>query len=226
MQIQLVLLSRAFFALLVTQLSFGIVETKAESVIGGEPRVERAVSADEIFYGTRPPISNAARIWDDNDGFDMRSDVVDSGWSNQQAAISKLISPTTPSPLTTINWTNQDVTITGSGATILNLRNFILNGSTLTLEGTAATSFIINVSNQFSLSNGAKVVLAGGIQLLNVTFNVPGKNGPVVVDDESLLTGVLVAQKRTVQVSDYSTIIGHVTAKKIKLVLGSIVVSP
>jgi hypothetical protein len=225
MQSQLLFFRRSLPIFLAAQFFLRVVATKAELVSNGEGSLERTVSADEVFYGKTIHASNAAPIWADNREASFDSEVVDSAWSNQFAA-SESNSSITSIAITNINWRNEDVTLTGSGVTVLNLQNFILKGGTLTLDGTAATSFIINVRKQFSLSNGAKVVLAGGIQASSVVFNVFGKHGPVVVGDGSLLTGQVVALHRAVRVSDFSTIVGWVTAKKTKLVRGGKIIPP
>jgi hypothetical protein len=54
------------------------------------------------------------------------------------------------------------MTITGPGCVVLKLTDFTLNNKdTLTLQGTAGTAFIINVSNHFSLTDQAITLCAG-----------------------------------------------------------------
>ena len=107
----------------------------------------------------------------------------------------------------------------GPGETVtLDLRNFVmLNQATLTLEGTATTSFVINVTKQFSLSGTAKVVLSGGIQCDNVFFNVLGRGHAVSLRGSASLVGTLTASQRVVRMGGHSMCCGEVFAKKIIL---------
>jgi hypothetical protein len=69
---------------------------------------------------------------------------------------------------------DHNITITGApGETVvLSLKNFILKGnSSFTLQGTATTTFIINVSKKFSLKGNSHIDLAG-LQCNQVLFNV------------------------------------------------------
>jgi hypothetical protein len=120
--------------------------------------------------------------------------------------------------LPSINLENRDLTITGSGQTTLNLRNFIIKGGTLTLQGTAGTDFIINVRNTFRLSDSAKVVLSGGLQPWDVHFDVIGTGWPAVIRQHSILTGFIQATHRMVLVIGHSDVFGYVTASKVKLI--------
>ena len=84
------------------------------------------------------------------------------------------------------------LTINGSpGETVvLTLRNFQLaNNATFTLQGTATTTFIINVTQQFSLSGNARIVLSGGVQWNNVLFNVRGTSSAVSISGNASLQG-------------------------------------
>src|SRR5262249_13431346 len=64
---------------------------------------------------------------------------------------------------------SQNITITGSGCVVLKLQNFRLaDSSTFTLAGTAGTSYIINVSKRFSLTDSSKIVLGTGINAADV----------------------------------------------------------
>lgn len=104
----------------------------------------------------------------------------------------------------------------GPGETVvLNLKNFVISGSaTFTLQRTATTNFIINVTKQFSLSNNAKIVLSGGLQWNHVFFDVLGK-GDVTLSGHSWLAGILTASQRMVKLTDHSTVWGQVIANKV-----------
>src|SRR5215467_8041142 len=91
----------------------------------------------------------------------------------------------------------QNITITGSGCVVLKLQNFTLsNSSTFTLAGTAGTSYIINVSKQFSLADSSKIVLGAGINAADVLFNVRGTSGnSIKLSGSSQFNGILLATK-------------------------------
>jgi cytoskeletal protein CcmA (bactofilin family) len=114
---------------------------------------------------------------------------------------------------------NQNRTITGApGETVvMKLTNFTLTGGTFTLSGTATTNFIINVTNQFSLSGQAKIVLSGGVTWDNVLFNIRGSGSNVTLSDQSRLSGILMANNRTVQLSGQSIVTGEVVANKLSV---------
>jgi len=124
---------------------------------------------------------------------------------------------------------NQNLTVTGApGATVvLSLTNFVMSGSsTLTLQGTATTAFVINVSNQFSLSGRARIILSGGVDWRHVFFNVRGKGGTVTLSGNSSLVGILAARQRTVRMSDNALVTGQVWAKKVTLLDSSRIIEP
>jgi Flp pilus assembly protein TadG len=124
-----------------------------------------------------------------------------------------------PSPaynFTTIN-TSQNMTITGTGHVVLNLTDFVLSSSaTLTLQGTTpTTTFVFNVSNQFSLTGSARIVLSG-ITPFNVVYNVLG-TGNASVGGTSQLKGILLANRRDVTLSSQSITTGEVVGNKVTI---------
>lgn len=126
--------------------------------------------------------------------------------------------------LTTID---SSMTISGSGTVVLKLTDFVLKGNdTLTLEGTAGTAFVINVSRQFSLSGNAQIVLSGGVQWDDVLFNVRGKGSAVSLNGKVSLQGILLANHRTVNLHGHSTVMGEVIANQIKLNDNSQIIHP
>ena len=115
---------------------------------------------------------------------------------------------------------SQNVSIPGApGQTVtLNLRNFVLTAqSSFTLQGTATTNFIINVTKQFSLSGSSRIILSGGVRWDHVFFNVLGRGSVVSLDDRAQLYGTLTARQRKVKLDEYSVVYGAVTARKIRL---------
>lgn len=124
---------------------------------------------------------------------------------------------------------HQSVTVSGSpGETVrLNLRDFVLGrSSTFTLEGTATTTFIINVRNQFALSGSSRVVLGGDVQCDNVVFNILGKGDVVRLTRRASLAGMVVANSRTVRLSGHSILTGQVFAKRVRLRDASQIIPP
>lgn len=124
---------------------------------------------------------------------------------------------------------NQSMKLSGApGETVvLKLGNFTLTGNaTLTLQGTASTTYVINVTKQFSLSGTSKIVLSGGLTWDHVLFNVTGTGADVTVSGTSILQGVLVANSRTVKLSGQSKTIGAVIANRIVMTDASKVLHP
>jgi Ice-binding-like len=202
---------------------------RADKVAAGFEEAIRIERFPAMRIATRSSMNLIASkldgIFEDASSFDL----VESGIADQQSESSTpfLIPSSTAASWSNINWRNQDVTIVGgAGRTVLNLSNFVLQGGLLTLEGTATASFIINVQNQFSLSKAAHVVLAGGIQALNVVFNVLEKRRNVSIRQRSILWGVIEAPERKVHVNSHSTVFGEVFAARIKLTKRGRIVPP
>ncbi len=114
----------------------------------------------------------------------------------------------------------QSVTLTGApGETVtLKLGHFVLSGNSMfTLQGTATTTFIIKVKNQFSLTGNAKVVLLGGVQWDDVIFIVRGQGDVVSLSRHARLEGILMAKKRKIRLRNRSIVHGQVIARAIAL---------
>jgi hypothetical protein len=124
---------------------------------------------------------------------------------------------------------HQDITVGGApGETVtLDLGRFLLHDrSTFTLHGTAATTFIIRVRNQFALTKASKVILAGGVQWDDVVFRIHGKGDTVYLNKKTSLEGTVIANQRTVRLGGHSTISGQVIAKNVLLTNASQIVGP
>lgn len=124
----------------------------------------------------------------------------------------------------TVN-TGQSITIAGpsSGKVVLNLQDFVLTNGTFTLQGTAMTTFIINVSRNFSINNSS-VVLSGGLLASHVLFNVRGTGSQVSLNQGTSLQGVLLAYNRKVDLSG-GKVYGRVIANQIVITSGGQIVS-
>src|SRR6266404_9745861 len=124
---------------------------------------------------------------------------------------------------------SQNVSILGApGQTVtVNLQNFVMAGqSTLTLQGTATTSFIINVRKQFSLSGNSQIILSGGVRWDHVFFNVLGGRSVVSISGRAQLYGTLTARQRRVKLDDHSIVYGVVTARKIRVTDAAQIILP
>jgi len=123
---------------------------------------------------------------------------------------------------------HQNITITGApGETVvLSLKNFILKGnSSFTLQGTATTTFIINVSKKFSLKGNSHIDLVG-LQWNQVLFNVVGTGRKVSLGGDSIFAGILMANNRTIELKGEATVSGELIANRLKLRGSSRVLHP
>ena len=110
---------------------------------------------------------------------------------------------------------------------VLNLKNFVMSDtSTFTLQGTATTNFVIKVTNEFSLSGRAKIVLSGGIHWNNVRFNVRWNGCAVRLSGRSELVGILTAKHRKVKLTGNSIVRGQVFARRVVLRGNSQIIEP
>jgi choice-of-anchor A domain-containing protein len=183
----------------------------------------------DLYYNSRRHLhmENHVAVAGDmhNDGSSdtlLNQGVIDAN-NASDAAFALPVSPQYAS-LTTIH---SSMTISGSDCVVLKLTDFVLNGNDiLTLEGTAGTAFIINVSKQFSLSGNAQIVLSGGVQWDDVLFNVRGKGSAVSLNGKTSLQGILMANRRTVNLNGHATVTGEVIANQIKLNGNSQIIHP
>ena len=127
--------------------------------------------------------------------------------------------------LTTVN-TNKNMTITGGPGekVVLRLTDFVMTDGTFTLQGTATTAFIINISGRFALTGKAAITLAG-VPPANVLFNIRGTGQQVSLNQGTSLSGILLATKRTVDLSG-GKVIGAVVGNQVNITSGGSVVSP
>ena len=113
-----------------------------------------------------------------------------------------------------------------NGKYVMKLNNFMLNNnSTLTLNGVAGSAFVINVSNNFSLANGSKIVLTGGLTPSDVLFNVRGGSGTFSIASGSLFQGTLLAYNSTSSTQRTLTVSGANTLARGELIANKVVVS-
>jgi hypothetical protein len=113
---------------------------------------------------------------------------------------------------------SENMTIAGApGETVvLSLKNFILGGnSSFTLQGTATTTFVINVRKNFSLKGNSHIDLAG-LQWNQVLFNVVGTGERVALGGNSNFEGILMANNRTIKLRGNATVSGELIANHLK----------
>jgi hypothetical protein len=109
------------------------------------------------------------------------------------------------------------------GKYVMKLNNFTLsNSATLTLNGSAGSAFVINVSNNFSLDTHSRILLTGGLTASDVLFNLTGPGGTTSIAGASLFKGTLLAYnsgvggQRTVTVEGFPTLVrGQILANKV-----------
>ena len=113
-----------------------------------------------------------------------------------------------------------NLTATDSSPVVLKLSDFQINGgSVLTLNGTSATKFVINVDRNFGLGGGSNLELGPNVDAKNVLFNVTNalSSGTIGLSGGSQFNGLLFASNRTVGLSGGSQVYGQITGKAIAL---------
>jgi hypothetical protein len=175
--------------------------------------------------GGHPNLSGSAKI---TGGVTNNDAQLNQALADAQSLSDAAWAETPTMALSNVNITNvnQSMTITGgpNQKVVLRLTDFTMSAGTFTLQGTATTSFIINVARNFSLNN-AKIVLSGGVPPQNVLFNIRGTGGQVSLNQGTQLPGTLLALNRKVDLSG-----GHVTGKviadQVVITSGGSVVTP
>ncbi|PWT81526.1 MAG: hypothetical protein C5B58_09760 [Acidobacteria bacterium] len=113
---------------------------------------------------------------------------------------------------------NTTINATVGGRNVISLAGQNLSGITLTLNGSASQSFVINVSGA-GITLGA-VQLIGGLTAANVIFNVTGGNTSVT--NGVTVNGILMDINGTVTLSGNDTLNGEIiSGKNISLSGGS-----
>jgi len=155
--------------------------------------------------------------------------LLDNGVNEALAASAHAFSLTPNRPNTSVKLLeNHALTITGApGETVvLSLKNFILrDNSSFTLQGTATTTFVINVNKKFSLSGNSHIDLVG-VQWDQVLFNVVGTGQRVSLGGSSIFNGILMANDRTIKMKGDATVSGELIANRFKLRGSSRVLHP
>lgn len=126
---------------------------------------------------------------------------------------------------------NANITISdknpfGGSKIVLSINNFVLSNGTFTLSGTAATTYIVNVSGQFNINNST-VIATGGLLASHILFNFTGTQqsaGTITMQQGTTLTGTLLAANRQVDLSG-GKVYGKVIAEQLTITSGGQVVS-
>ena len=184
----------------------------------------------DVYYRSNGTLAVAPGATITGSVFNNQNSLLDNGVSEAMAASNAAAAFQSTRSLSEVNGEGtQNIVLSGApGETVvLNLRKFQLNGdSTLTLQGSANTTYIINVKNQFSLSGNARIVLAGGLDWNDVLFNVRGKGSEVRLSGNSRFEGILLANKRTVRLRDQAIVRGEVIGGRLAFQGTSQVIHP
>jgi hypothetical protein len=128
--------------------------------------------------------------------------------------------------LTNVNITNasQSMTITGAPGqkVVLSLQNFVMSAGTFTLAGTATSTFIINIKNQFSLNNAQ--ILLSGVPPANVLFNIRSSGIQISLNQGTQMSGILLALADKVSLSG-GKVNGRVIGGQVNITSGGQVIS-
>jgi len=152
--------------------------------------------------------------------FNNQDALLDNGVNEALAASAHAFSLAPNRPNTSVKLLGDEaLTITGApGETVvLSLKNFILgDNSSFTLQGTATTTFVINVNKKFSLSGNSHIDLAG-LQWNQVLFNVVGTGHRISLGGSSVFNGILMANDRTIKLKGDATVSGELIANRLKI---------
>jgi hypothetical protein len=189
----------------------------------------RAVVNGDVYDSSNGAVLTLGQAFITGSIFHNQDAILDNGVNEALAASTHALDLTPNRSNTTINLNGHDnVTITGApGETVvLDLKNFKLQGnSSFTLQGTATTTFVINVNKKFSLKGNSHIDLAG-LQWNQVLFNVVGDGHRVQLGGNSIFNGILMANGRTVELKGDATVSGEIIANRLNFRGSSRVLHP
>jgi choice-of-anchor A domain-containing protein len=119
--------------------------------------------------------------------------------------------------------TSLTITATDSNPVVLKLSDFSLTHATLTLIGSSSSKFIINVSDDFAMSNGSLLTFDGQLDPKNVIFNI---GDSTTMSGASEFNGILLAANSAVSFSGGSAVYGELVGKSITMSGGSKIKKP
>jgi Ice-binding-like len=115
------------------------------------------------------------------------------------------------------------ITATDNNPVVLKLTDFELSNARLTLIGSATSKFIIDVADDFSMSNGSLLTFDGQLDPENVIFRI---GDSTTINGASEFNGILLAANSTASMSGGSAIYGELIGKSITMSGGSKVKKP
>src|SRR5262249_9170902 len=123
------------------------------------------------------------------------------------------LTPTLPASSFNNGVINGNVTVQGGNGAVnvVDLPQLSVQSGSLTLVGTAGTSFVINVAGNFNLHSG-KIIVSGGMGPLDVVYNITSPNATVTTGkgEKTTTVGILLAPNNTINSMDSSTFLGEV----------------
>lgn len=153
--------------------------------------------------------------------------ILNKGFNDALAASDYAFGLAATQGISTVSLKNQNMTVSLTATcNVLQLQNFVIQGGTFTLVGTAMQSIVINVSGDFVMNGGAQIVLQGGLQWDNVLLNVHGQGNVVSLDQAAYVRGILLAPKRHVKIKGASTVEGITIGEKIEIASHSRLIHP
>jgi len=137
----------------------------------------------------------------------------------------------------TYHWSTEDlnlgtgkmVTLQSTGHFVMDIDDFVLGGggsgktgAILTLSGSSNSTFIFNISGDFLVGGGAKILLTGGITASDVIFNLVGCTSYGSVTGDALVNGTILATNGSVTLSGHDTQVnGQIIAGKVCIQSGA-----
>ena len=102
-------------------------------------------------------------------------------------------------------------TVTGSsGQNVMNLTSFSPgNGTTVTINAPAGSTFVINVSTTFDVKH-ATISLAGGITAADVLWNFTGSGGTLKMNGTAAFSGILLIPNSSAKLNGGCTMTGMI----------------
>jgi hypothetical protein len=134
--------------------------------------------------------------------------------------------PATDSSITNILGSRgRNLSFTSLGQYVMQLTDFVMSGgSTLTLNGAAGSAFVLNISGNFNIGAGSKILLTGGLRASDVLFNITGTSAALTrqISGDALFNGTILATKSTVTVSGHKTVVnGELVAQRVVVQSGA-----
>lgn len=92
------------------------------------------------------------------------------------------------------------------GVNVVQAKKIELDGATLVLTGTPATTVIFNVTDKLKVKNGGAITVAGGLRAENVLFNIVG-DGDSAIESGGYIAGGILAPNAKFTIQDPGSIL-------------------